>query len=351
MFGWGRAGDGATDQGGIAFDGDVITTATRRYTALAGGALVVVGDGGVAFAYAAANGVAHAEREHADAQGNARAVLFAVKLAGVLQGDDVEVATDVGLDGVAGQLCAHQVGVATALDGELVGGGDQGVVVGGLRAIGVGIALGCTELQADAVLLAKANGHACTHAVRFVRVFDAAGVDCGHQVDVFGGVQADVLALQLGGGGGDVTAGGGDLDVFGLDVGALDRGAGTAAVLLGGAAAYREADAHGCATGVPLGACGGVGHASQELLGSAILHKLVRVIPGFKGRSTFEAVVGRVFGGLQGVGDGGDLAAYGASQRSAHGEAAGLKVVAAGAGVGDGLQVHIFSHQTNLVFG
>ena len=94
-----------------------------------------------------------------------------------------------------GQLCARQVGVAAALNGECVGGGDQGVVKGGFAAVCVAVALAGVELEADAGLFAQAYGYTSAHAVGFAAALDGGGVDGGQQVDVLCGVQGDVVGL------------------------------------------------------------------------------------------------------------------------------------------------------------
>jgi hypothetical protein len=55
---------------------------------------------------------------------------------------------------LACELRALELGVGTAFEAELVSGGDQGIVKGGLGAVDVAASGAATNLEADAVLLA-----------------------------------------------------------------------------------------------------------------------------------------------------------------------------------------------------
>lgn len=101
----------------------------------------------VGHADAAGHRYAVADGGYADAYAEARAVLFAAVRAAVLQGLDVELTAYVHLDGVTGKLGACQGGVGSAFDAQVFAGGDAGVVVGGLGAVGASVGLGCADLD------------------------------------------------------------------------------------------------------------------------------------------------------------------------------------------------------------
>ena len=199
------AGDGAALQVGVARHIDVEPASSGCDARLPGGALVVVVDLLPAGAHAAGDRRTDAKRRHAHADGKAAAGLLALVLARVLQGFDVQVAADVHLDGAAGDLRALQVGVGAALDFQVAGCGDLGVVIGRFAAVRIALALAGAGLEAQAVLgAAEGQGGAEAGAAAAVGALELRGVLRGLQVDVACRVQADVLRLKLGAGRSDV---------------------------------------------------------------------------------------------------------------------------------------------------
>ena len=145
----------------------------------------------------AADGLAVADGGDAQADAEPGAGLFAFVLGAVLQGGDGEVAADVGVDLLALELRTGEGGVSPAGDLERVAGFDQGVVVGGFGAVGFAGVLAGGELEADAVLLTKADGDAAAVVVPAVAAVDFRGIGGGFKRDVPRGGEADVGALEL----------------------------------------------------------------------------------------------------------------------------------------------------------
>lgn len=76
----------------------------------------------------------------------------------VLPGFDGKVAADLGFEAFCGKLGAAEGGVVSALQAQGVSGGDLGVVVGDFAAVGLALLTTRAKLEADAGLLAEADG-------------------------------------------------------------------------------------------------------------------------------------------------------------------------------------------------
>ncbi|CAI1949302.1 Uncharacterised protein [Serratia liquefaciens] len=149
--------------------------------------------------FAQADAARTGHRTEGEAAASAGILLFGIVTIAVLLAFQQQIATHVGLDRFAGDLCADQVGIAPAGNVDLITGVNRGFGVAGAVALLVTLALVDAGGNAQPNTAgANTDTHAQRAALALVFTVQILGVFGGKQVHVTVGVQGDVLArLQL----------------------------------------------------------------------------------------------------------------------------------------------------------
>lgn len=175
--GFGGADDAAFE-GGAAEGRDVETAIACHEAAL----FIYAGVVAVDFALVDADASTAGAAGEGDGGACAEVFLFACVGAGVLQAFDVELAANVGVDGVAFGSCADEVGVAAGFEIEGLSGVDMGVGPGGVGAVGVATALGGVGGNAETGAGADDHANACAAAAAVADL--VSGVVVGQEIDL-----------------------------------------------------------------------------------------------------------------------------------------------------------------------